>query len=257
MARRRMIDPHFWESGDVGKLSIFGRLILIGMISKADDDGRGVGGAVYLRNTTFPYDDIQLSEVQKALNEIEGRISVCFYTVDGNEYYQFLNWKKWQRVDKPKASILPPPPKNRPENPNLSEDSQACENHSENDSKNESENHSGLNQIKSKEEKAKEEKENLRARDRAEDPAPKLSIVGQYFEQRIRNATGRDIETLNRLCLSFNEAEILSAIDKASEKGGISAAYVESILTSKAKAPPGARSGPDLTDPARYKNFGR
>ena len=255
MARRRMIDPHFWESGDVAKLSIFGRLTLIGMISKADDDGRGVGGAVYLRSTIFPYDDIQLSDIQKALEEIGSRISVCFYTVDGNEYYQFLNWKKWQRVDKPKASILPPPPENppedRPENPDLPEGGQPCGNHSENDSKNESENDSGLNQIKSKEDKTKEEKENLRARAREEDPAPELSAVGQYFEQHIRNVTGRDIETLNRLCLSFEEKDIQAAIDKAVEKGGRSAAYVESILTSsKGKGPPGTAQ---YTDPEYYK----
>ena len=41
MARRRMIDPNFWESEDVSRLSLFARLLFIGMISNADDEGRG------------------------------------------------------------------------------------------------------------------------------------------------------------------------------------------------------------------------
>jgi hypothetical protein len=250
MARRRMIDPHFWESGDVAKLSIFGRLTLVGMISKADDDGRGVGGAVYLRSTIFPYDDIKLSEIQTALNEIESRISVCFYTVDGNEYYQFLNWKKWQRVDKPKASILPPPPEILPQNQPFLSGETRCQNQSESDFKNDSENDSGLNQVKSKEVKGKEE--NLRACAREGDDQSTFSAVGPYFEEHIRNVTGRDIEILRRLSLNFRVPDILAAIDKAAEKGGKSAAYVESVLASaKAKGPPGTAQ---YTDPEYYKN---
>ena len=54
MARRRMIDPHFWESADVNKLDLFSRYILISLFSHADDDGRGIGSAIYIRNVTFP-----------------------------------------------------------------------------------------------------------------------------------------------------------------------------------------------------------
>ena len=109
MARRRMIDPHFWESADVAKLDIFARYVFVGMFSNADDEGRGMGGATYIRSMVFPHDDISLAKVKKALESISENLSVQFYSVDGAEYYQFTNWSKWQRVDKPRESLLPSP----------------------------------------------------------------------------------------------------------------------------------------------------
>lgn len=110
MARRRMIDPNFWQSEDVSRLSKFSRLLLLGMISNADDEGRGRASANYLKSIIFPYDEIRTAEVDKALSEIAHNISVDLYQVARSQYYAFTNWEKWQRVDKPLASIFPPPP---------------------------------------------------------------------------------------------------------------------------------------------------
>jgi hypothetical protein len=260
MARRRMIDPHFWESGDVAKLNIFTRFVLIGMFSKADDEGRGVGGAVYLRNTIFPYDDIGLADMKNALGEIQKRISIVFYEVDGNEYYQFLNWKKWQRVDKPKASILPPPPAENGQSPIPEQQEPVAPNESKNESENCSANDSGLNQKKGKEEKEKRispragaDQRYARESDVDDDRETlKLSSVGEYYESHIGNVSGRDREILDRLCLNYGEPEIREAVDKAVKNGGKSAAYVEKILKSpKNLGPPGTEQ---YSDPEYYKN---
>lgn len=160
MARRRMIDPHFWESGDVKRLDFFTRLFLIGMFSLADDEGRGTGGATYLKSVIFPHDEIPSTKIKKSLRAIQENISVQFYEVDGQEYYQFLNWKKWQRVDKPKESLLPPPDsisKNESEN--------ESENESKKCSKNESDNESRLKEKKIKEDKRREVEENAHEND--------------------------------------------------------------------------------------------
>jgi len=125
MARRRMIDPHIWDSGDVAKLDFFERLVLIGMFSHADDQGRGVGGAIFLRNTIFRHDDVSSGLMNRALDHIRRTISVEYYTVDGTEYYQFLNWTKWQRVDKPRPSLLPAPPEPEEAAPEVREESAA------------------------------------------------------------------------------------------------------------------------------------
>ena len=69
MARRRMIDPNIWQSEDVAELSMFARLLLIGLISNADDEGRGKANPVFLKSTIFPYDEISIEEVKKALEE--------------------------------------------------------------------------------------------------------------------------------------------------------------------------------------------
>ena len=105
MARRRMIDPNFWQSEDISRLSPFARLLFIGMISNADDEGRGRANINYLKSTIFPYDDIRVAEVDKALSEISHNTSVVVYEVAHSRYYAFTNWKKWQRVDKPQYSI--------------------------------------------------------------------------------------------------------------------------------------------------------
>ena len=136
MARRRMIDPNFWTSEDVSRLSILGRVLLLGMISIADDEGRGRANINYLKSTIFPYDDIRTADLEKALLDISRNISVVLYDVAHSKYYAFTNWKKWQRVDKPRPSIFPNP------------------SDSKNDSENDSKNGSGL---KEKKEKVREE----------------------------------------------------------------------------------------------------
>jgi hypothetical protein len=148
MARRRMIDPNFWESDDVGNLSMFERLLVIGLFSTADDYGKGRGNPATIRSKIFPNDDVQIQDIEKAIENIQKHVNIIFYIVDGNRYYKFLKWSNWQRVDKPQDSILPEP-----------DDSN---NYSENDSENSSENDSCLKEEKRKEikreEKGKEEK---------------------------------------------------------------------------------------------------
>lgn len=112
MARRRMIDPNFWQSEDISRLSPFARLLFIGMISNADDEGRGRANINYLKSIIFPYDDIRVAEVDKALSEISHNTSVVVYEVAHSRYYAFTKWEKWQRVDKPQKSIIPPVPDN-------------------------------------------------------------------------------------------------------------------------------------------------
>lgn len=159
MARRRMIDPHFWESGDINKLDIFARYIFISMFSHADDEGRGIGGAAYIRSITFPFENISIAKIKKAIDAIGECCDVRYYEVDGTEYYQLSNWTKWQRVDKPQESLLPT--------------------YSENDSKNGSENDSGV-----KEKKIKEEKEREYNSARARFIKPTLEEVKAYCDER-------------------------------------------------------------------------
>ena len=111
MARRRMIDPNFWVSEDVAKLSVLARLVFLGLVSNADDEGRGRAKPAYLRSLLFPYDERpRLGEVESALAEIGRHLSVQFYTVEGNRYYALEHWHDWQSIDRPKPSRIPAPP---------------------------------------------------------------------------------------------------------------------------------------------------
>ena len=104
-----MISPEIWDSENFSKLSILARLVFIGMFSNADDEGRGKAKAAFLKSKLFPYDEsMRVADVESALDEVAENMSVTMYSHDGNEYYSFDNWKKWQKVDKPSPSNIIP-----------------------------------------------------------------------------------------------------------------------------------------------------
>jgi hypothetical protein len=112
MARKRMIDPSFWEDPTIGSLSVPARLLFIGMMSHADDEGRLEVEPRYIRRAVFGFDeDVTTTIVATYLDEIKTVCrSVRFYEVDGRALACFINWKRYQYIQKPQASKLPPPP---------------------------------------------------------------------------------------------------------------------------------------------------
>lgn len=127
MARKRMISPEIWESQSFGELSMLAKVLFIGMISQADDDGKGVLSAQLLKSRILPYDELRIADIDKALREIghkpsvnaDGdkareeaghKLSVTYYEVEGKRYYCFDNWRKWQTINRPIPSKLPNPP---------------------------------------------------------------------------------------------------------------------------------------------------
>lgn len=111
MARKRMLSPDIWESESFSLLSDQAKIVFIGLISLADDDGRGKANPAFIKSTLFPYDEKRrVADIKSALSEIARCMSTQFYSVDGNDYYFMKNWKKWQKIDKPSKSKLPAPP---------------------------------------------------------------------------------------------------------------------------------------------------
>lgn len=88
-----------------------------------------------------------------------------------------------------------------------------------------------------------------------------LAIVGEAFENGVKDiVSSHDSETLLALINAYSVSQVLSAIEEAKKCKGHSAAYVQRVLEGwerDGKSPPGKPSGPDLTDPDRYKNFGK
>ena len=135
-----MISPNFWQSENVSKLSIPARLLLVGMISNADDYGRGRATPAFLKSICFTYDNVSIRLIKNYLKMIYANISVIEYQVNGSAYYMFTKWTDFQRVDKPQPSSIPPP---------VSTDSQ-------NDSENGSQNSYGASKDSISKEKIKE-----------------------------------------------------------------------------------------------------
>jgi len=146
MARRRMLDPNFWDDEDVCSLPDTERLLLVCCISNADDEGKLSGSAATIKKIAFGMTDTTIQEVEQMLQHISKVIrGFCRYEVEGKTYIKLLHWSKYQRVDHPYASVIPDP--NESNSKNDSEND--SENGSENGSKNQT--HQLINKVISNE----------------------------------------------------------------------------------------------------------
>ena len=111
MARIRTIKPEFWGSPDVARLSRDARLLLIGLFSMADDDGRFLASPNAIIGHVYPNDEnVTAAQVRKWLNECSERDEpVHLYEAEGIRYGCMPNWHKHQRINRYTASRMPEP----------------------------------------------------------------------------------------------------------------------------------------------------
>lgn len=105
-----MIYSKIWASQQVGHLSSDAKILYIGMITLADDDGRLIGNASYLRGQVFPYDEkMEIERIKDLKKEIESAGLIECYVVGDFEYIQHPKWEEYQviRGDLYKHSSLP------------------------------------------------------------------------------------------------------------------------------------------------------
>lgn len=107
---RRMISDSIWKNEKYASLPFGARLLLIGMVTNADDQGRGKAHPAYLRAEIFPYDDMPLADINEWLRLIQDNQTVIIYSVDGKNYYQFTNWWGYQSHPFAAPSDYPKPP---------------------------------------------------------------------------------------------------------------------------------------------------
>jgi hypothetical protein len=107
MARQRCLPTNFFKDPDVMALSSGdARLILVGLVLNADDEGRGLAHAAILgRELDYPSDVIE-----EALTEMEACDLVQCYQVERHRYYGLRRWHDWQTLSKPTPSRFPAPP---------------------------------------------------------------------------------------------------------------------------------------------------
>src|SRR3990167_854559 len=99
MARRRMIDPNIWEDPSFNKLTFKARLLFIGMISHADDEGFIRGDAGSLKRLIFGFDEITRDEIEECIAEIVKKCdNIHFYEVKGEAYAHFTKWSDYQNI---------------------------------------------------------------------------------------------------------------------------------------------------------------
>lgn len=109
MARKRMIDPSFWDDEKLGECEPVVRLLFMGLISQADDEGRLKGHPSLLRSNIFPYDELTImaDAVDGWLAILEEHKLIRRYEVGRQKYIDVPNFKKHQTINKPQKSKLP------------------------------------------------------------------------------------------------------------------------------------------------------
>ncbi len=111
MAAKRSIPTNLFASPDFFELSSDTiRLILIGIILDADDEGRGSAHPRLLARKL----DTTPEAVDQALRECEAHGMLRCYLVEGRSYYVLLHWHKYQVLSRPTPSSYPPPPQDQP-----------------------------------------------------------------------------------------------------------------------------------------------
>lgn len=110
MARIRTIKPEFPQSESVGNLSREARLLFILLWTQADDEGRLRGASRLLASLLYPYDLDAADHIDGWLGELERERCIVRYQVKETFYLQITNWRDHQKIDRPTASRLPPPP---------------------------------------------------------------------------------------------------------------------------------------------------
>ncbi len=101
LGQRRMVYTNLWQNEDFARMSKLSRLLYIGLITLADDDGRLKGNTTLLKSQVFPYDSsIKVDDIKKAVKEISNAKLIVFYKEGDGYYIQHPNWIKYQSIRK-------------------------------------------------------------------------------------------------------------------------------------------------------------
>lgn len=108
----RIIKESICSSEKLAALSDFEFRLWVGLITQADDAGRGDARPAIIKGHIFPFRErLSIKDIDAALQELAAKGCVSLYKVDGRPYFLFPGWVKHQRVRdcKPK---FPEPPEN-------------------------------------------------------------------------------------------------------------------------------------------------
>ena len=115
MARIRTLKPEVWMSAQVMNLEHSSRLLFIGLITQADDEGRGSADVRRMKAAIFGGDDVTSTDVRRWLDEISKQgLCVIYNDEKHGLLYALPSWPQHQSIDRPRKSQYPPPPESPP-----------------------------------------------------------------------------------------------------------------------------------------------
>ena len=95
----RIIKESICDSEKLASLSDFEFRLWVGLITQADDAGRGDARPAYIKGHVFPFRErVTTKDIDAALHALAAGSCVTLYTVGGRPYYSFPSWAKHQRI---------------------------------------------------------------------------------------------------------------------------------------------------------------
>lgn len=106
MARIRTIKPEFWLDEDLASCNESTRLMAIGLLNQADDEGFFKAHTALLKAGIFPFTEpsVSIHDMLIQLSKID--YLRVFTANDGKEYGEILGFTKHQRVNRPSPSKI-------------------------------------------------------------------------------------------------------------------------------------------------------
>lgn len=106
MARIRTIKPEIWTDEKLTECSLSARLLFIGMLNFADDNGNQAYSAKRLKMQIFPADVI---DTQPLLDELLAQGVVIAYSVDDEKFLHIKGFRQHQVINRPSSTRIPQP----------------------------------------------------------------------------------------------------------------------------------------------------
>ena len=112
MAKARMIHKGIWESKQFSRLPDKAKILYIGLITIADDEGRFKVDPQILQAKLFMWDKIRVSRISKLLLSVQEAGLIDIYSAESEKFGFHPKWNKYQKLrqDRLIKSIIPPPP---------------------------------------------------------------------------------------------------------------------------------------------------
>lgn len=95
----RIIKESICDSERIASLTDFEFRLWVGLITQADDAGRGDARPAYIKGHVFPFRDrVTAKDIDASLHALAAKGCVTLYTVGGRPYFWFPSWAEHQRI---------------------------------------------------------------------------------------------------------------------------------------------------------------
>lgn len=95
----RIIKESAFLSDKIAQLSDFEFRLWVGLITQADDAGRGDARTAIIKGHVFALRDrVTIKDIDAAVHALAAAGCVSLYTVGGKPYYEFPSWSRHQRI---------------------------------------------------------------------------------------------------------------------------------------------------------------